>query len=66
MVALDQAFAIADGTLPHQRRSVIEQHNIHLVGAQDTTGIAGETQLKVEAVARVEARVMPDRDIDIR
>ncbi len=66
MVALNEALTIANGAVPHQRRSVVKHDEIDLVGTQSTTCITGKAQLKIEATARVEVGVVPDRNIYVR
>ncbi len=34
MLTLNEALTLANGTVPHQRRGVVEQDEIDLVGAQ--------------------------------
>ncbi len=66
MVALDEALTLANGTVPHQWGGVVEHDKIDLFGTQSTTCITGKAQLKIEATARVEVGVVPDRNIYVR
>jgi hypothetical protein len=63
MVALDETLAVENGTVTHQRRGIVEQDNINLVGTQGTRCIACDIELKTEPILRIQAGLVPDGNI---
>lgn len=66
MVPLNEALALANCTVPHERRSMVEQNEIDLVGAQGPSYVAGKIQLKIKTITRIKLGVVPNRDVNIR